>query len=170
MHCRNTVLPPVPLPVPLHVLPQVYSECPSYDELIPALLAHPLAELPQRVHFKPGVPVKPMLAKPTTGEPHFVALNPWQQLQPWLGWAACPPACPAPLCFAVAVASCHSQPAFNSNTNSASPLSIPPESHDQQHAYTCHTSPHAAVCCVLCVLCCRCVGGAGQVHGLRVHV
>lgn len=49
-------------------LMQVYSECPSYDELIPALLAHPLEELPQRVHFKPGVPIKPMLAKPTTGE------------------------------------------------------------------------------------------------------
>lgn len=46
----------------------MYSECPSYDELIPALLAHPLEELPQRVHFKPGVPIKPMLAKPTTGE------------------------------------------------------------------------------------------------------
>jgi hypothetical protein len=50
------------------VLPQVYSECPSYDELIPALLAHPLVELPERVHFKTGVPIKPMLAKPTTGE------------------------------------------------------------------------------------------------------
>ena len=45
----------------------MYSECPSYDDLIPALLSHPLEELPQRVHFKPGVPVKPMLAKPTTG-------------------------------------------------------------------------------------------------------
>ncbi|GAB4820174.1 hypothetical protein N2152v2_007220 [Parachlorella kessleri] len=46
---------------------QVYSECPSYNELIPALLNHPLEELPLHVHFKPGVPVKPMLAKPTTG-------------------------------------------------------------------------------------------------------
>jgi hypothetical protein len=48
-------------------VPQVYSECPSYDELVPALLAHPADDLPQHVHFKPGVPVKPMLAKPTTG-------------------------------------------------------------------------------------------------------
>ncbi|KAF6253198.1 ATP-dependent DNA ligase [Scenedesmus sp. NREL 46B-D3] len=44
-----------------------YSECPSYDMLIPALLEHPLAELASHVHFMPGVPVKPMLAKPTTG-------------------------------------------------------------------------------------------------------
>ena len=64
MACHNVV----PLPVPPVLPPQVYSECPSYDELIPALLAHPLAELPDRVHFKPGVPIKPMLAKPTTGK------------------------------------------------------------------------------------------------------
>ncbi|WIA12629.1 hypothetical protein OEZ85_006285 [Tetradesmus obliquus] len=44
-----------------------YSECPSYDMLIPALLDHPLSELAAHVHFMPGVPVKPMLAKPTTG-------------------------------------------------------------------------------------------------------
>ncbi len=54
---------------------QVYSECPSYDELIPALLAHPVEELPRRVHFKPGVPIKPMLAKPTTGG--------WRLLRAW---------------------------------------------------------------------------------------
>ena len=45
-----------------------YSECPSYDELVPALLELPIEELASRVHFKPGVPVKPMLAKPTTGK------------------------------------------------------------------------------------------------------
>ncbi|KAF8067164.1 lig1 [Scenedesmus sp. PABB004] len=44
-----------------------YSECPSYDVLVPALLDHPLSELPARVAFTPGVPVHPMLAKPTTG-------------------------------------------------------------------------------------------------------
>ena len=73
---------PAPLPAPAPIAPgpapararapalapQVYSECPSFDEMIPALLAHPIEELPQRVHFKPGVPIKPMLAKPTTGE------------------------------------------------------------------------------------------------------
>lgn len=49
------------------IVKQVYSECPSYDELVPALLERPIEDLPQHVHFKPGVPVKPMLAKPTTG-------------------------------------------------------------------------------------------------------
>lgn len=45
----------------------VYSECPSYDMMVPALLAHPLSELATHVHFTPGVPVRPMLAKATTG-------------------------------------------------------------------------------------------------------
>lgn len=36
-------------------------------QLVPALLNHPLAELSAHVHFMPGVPVRPMLAKPTTG-------------------------------------------------------------------------------------------------------
>lgn len=58
--------PPSSVSVSFSVL-QVYSECPSFDELIPALLTHPLEELPTHVHFKPGVPIKPMLAKPTTG-------------------------------------------------------------------------------------------------------
>jgi len=69
--CWRTSLPTTPLTTTTYIpcVPQVYSECPSYDELVPALLAHPLEDLPQHVHFKPGVPVKPMLAKPTTGEP-----------------------------------------------------------------------------------------------------
>lgn len=46
----------------------VYSECPSYDLLIPALLEEEdMQNIPQRVHFLPGIPVKPMLAKPTNG-------------------------------------------------------------------------------------------------------
>jgi DNA ligase-1 len=48
-------------------LKRVFSECPSFDELVPALLAAPVADLPARVHFKCGVPVRPMLAKPMTG-------------------------------------------------------------------------------------------------------
>jgi DNA ligase-1 len=48
-------------------LKQVYSECPSYDQLVPALLQHGLANLKEHCHFVPGVPVAPMLAKPTTG-------------------------------------------------------------------------------------------------------
>ncbi|CAK0786390.1 hypothetical protein CVIRNUC_009603 [Coccomyxa viridis] len=46
---------------------QAVSQCPSYDVLIPALLKYPLEDLPEHVRFIPGVPVKPMLAKPTTG-------------------------------------------------------------------------------------------------------
>ncbi|EFJ43817.1 ATP-dependent DNA ligase [Volvox carteri f. nagariensis] len=49
------------------VVKQAYSECPSYDVLIPALLEQGTADLLSRCHFMPGVPVKPMLAKPTTG-------------------------------------------------------------------------------------------------------
>lgn len=39
----------------------------SLLQLIPALIEHPLSELPAHVHFMPGVPVRPMLAKATTG-------------------------------------------------------------------------------------------------------
>ncbi|KDD76347.1 ATP dependent DNA ligase, partial [Helicosporidium sp. ATCC 50920] len=46
---------------------RAYSQCPSYDVLVPALLARPLAELREHVRFVPGVPVRPMLAKPATG-------------------------------------------------------------------------------------------------------
>ena len=50
------------------VVKSVYSECPSYDLLIPALLEEEdVAAVPRRVHFCPGIPVKPMLAKPTNG-------------------------------------------------------------------------------------------------------
>ncbi|GIL75828.1 hypothetical protein Vretifemale_5549 [Volvox reticuliferus] len=49
------------------VVKQAYSECPSYDVLIPALLEQGTTNLLSRCHFMPGVPVKPMLAKPTTG-------------------------------------------------------------------------------------------------------
>ncbi|KAK9808214.1 hypothetical protein WJX73_009727 [Symbiochloris irregularis] len=46
---------------------QVFSECPSLDELVPALLGGPIKDLPKSVRFKPGVPIKAMLAKPTNG-------------------------------------------------------------------------------------------------------
>ncbi|KAH9257636.1 hypothetical protein BASA81_004085 [Batrachochytrium salamandrivorans] len=49
------------------ILKQVYSECPSYDEIVPQLLLHELGELHTHCHIKVGVPVKPMLAKPTKG-------------------------------------------------------------------------------------------------------
>jgi len=51
----------------VNLVKQVYSECPSYDQLVPAMLEHGLAELATHCHFVPGVPIMPMLAKPTTG-------------------------------------------------------------------------------------------------------
>lgn len=46
---------------------QALSECPSYDKLIPAVLQAPLSQLSQICHLTPGIPVHPMLAKPTKG-------------------------------------------------------------------------------------------------------
>ncbi|KAJ5369086.1 DNA ligase 1 [Penicillium cataractarum] len=47
------------------VLKSVYSELPSYEVIIPAMLEHGLFDLPKVCKLQPGVPLKPMLAKPT---------------------------------------------------------------------------------------------------------
>ncbi|KAH7883566.1 ATP-dependent DNA ligase [Phlebopus sp. FC_14] len=47
------------------VLKSVYSELPTYDLVIPALLAHGVSGLRAQCKLTPGVPLKPMLAKPT---------------------------------------------------------------------------------------------------------
>lgn len=65
-------LPPPPAPVPpspcrTQVLKDVYSQLPSYDIILREALLHPLAQLAQHVHLTAGVPVRPMLAKPTKG-------------------------------------------------------------------------------------------------------
>jgi DNA ligase 1 len=44
---------------------KVYSEVPSYDALLDAALRVPLVDLHKVCHFQPGIPVEPMLAKPT---------------------------------------------------------------------------------------------------------
>lgn len=49
------------------VVKQVFSECPTFDQIVPALLEAGIDGLQERCKFTPGVPVKPMLAKPTTG-------------------------------------------------------------------------------------------------------
>ena len=43
----------------------VYSELPSYDSVVPALLEVGIQELKTKCKLTPGVPLKPMLAKPT---------------------------------------------------------------------------------------------------------
>jgi DNA ligase-1 len=47
------------------VLKTVYSELPSYDVIIPAMLEHGIQKLRETCKLRPGVPLKPMLAKPT---------------------------------------------------------------------------------------------------------
>ncbi|KAF8168114.1 ATP-dependent DNA ligase [Crassisporium funariophilum] len=48
-----------------NILKSVYSELPNYDLVIPALLEVGINGLQQKCKLTPGVPLKPMLAKPT---------------------------------------------------------------------------------------------------------
>ena len=43
----------------------MFSELPSYDAIIPAVLENGIMKLPESCKLQPGVPLKPMLAKPT---------------------------------------------------------------------------------------------------------
>jgi DNA ligase-1 len=47
------------------ILKTVHSELPSYDVIIPAVLEHGIFNLRANCKLQPGVPLKPMLAKPT---------------------------------------------------------------------------------------------------------
>ncbi|ROT40329.1 DNA ligase [Sodiomyces alkalinus F11] len=47
------------------MLKTVYSELPSYDVIIPTMVEHGIMNLRDHCKLKPGVPLKPMLAKPT---------------------------------------------------------------------------------------------------------
>ncbi|XP_074272257.1 DNA ligase 1-like [Silene latifolia] len=49
------------------IVKQVYSVLPVYDKVIPALLSGGVWNLSQTCAFMPGVPIGPMLAKPTKG-------------------------------------------------------------------------------------------------------
>ncbi|KAI9773642.1 MAG: hypothetical protein M1840_006916 [Geoglossum simile] len=46
-------------------LKAIYSELPSYEVIIPAMLKHGIFNLKEHCKLQPGVPLKPMLAKPT---------------------------------------------------------------------------------------------------------
>ncbi|KAG8770643.1 hypothetical protein FRC12_004146 [Ceratobasidium sp. 428] len=47
------------------ILKSVFSEIPSYDIVIPALLSDGMEKLRKKCKLTPGIPLKPMLAKPT---------------------------------------------------------------------------------------------------------
>ncbi|KAL8973068.1 MAG: hypothetical protein Q9183_000191 [Haloplaca sp. 2 TL-2023] len=47
------------------ILKTVYSELPSYEVILPAMLTHGIFQLRENCKLQPGVPLKPMLAKPT---------------------------------------------------------------------------------------------------------
>nr|BAC76762.1 DNA ligase I [Coprinopsis cinerea] len=47
------------------IMKAVYSELPSYDSVVPALLEGGIKGLRERCKLTPGIPLKPMLAKPT---------------------------------------------------------------------------------------------------------
>ncbi|KAF8974049.1 DNA ligase I [Flammula alnicola] len=49
----------------VNIIKGVYSELPTYDEVIPALLEFGIDSLREKCKLTPGVPLKPMLAKPT---------------------------------------------------------------------------------------------------------
>ncbi|PYH96044.1 DNA ligase Cdc9 [Aspergillus ellipticus CBS 707.79] len=47
------------------ILKTVYSELPAYEVIVPAILEHGLSKLRDVCKLQPGIPLKPMLAKPT---------------------------------------------------------------------------------------------------------
>ena len=65
MNAAKLSLPMLDPAVTTETLKQAVSECPSYDLIVPALLQFPLAQLHGHRHLTPGIPVQPMLAKPT---------------------------------------------------------------------------------------------------------
>ncbi|XAR60030.1 DNA ligase (ATP) [Bertholletia excelsa] len=63
--------PPAHIDSPLEeaakIVKQVYSVIPVYDKIVPALLTGGIWNLPEICRFTPGVPIGPMLSKPTKG-------------------------------------------------------------------------------------------------------
>uniref|UniRef100_A0A2N9EY75 DNA ligase n=1 Tax=Fagus sylvatica TaxID=28930 RepID=A0A2N9EY75_FAGSY len=61
-----------PLEEAVKIVKQAYSLLPVYDKIVPALLSGGVWNLPKTCNFTPGVPVGPMLAKPTKGVKEIV--------------------------------------------------------------------------------------------------
>lgn len=68
--------PPICLQIPAtaadlleaeNTLKQVHSELPSFEAIVPVLLSEGIQGAAEKCHLQPGVPVEPMLAKPTRG-------------------------------------------------------------------------------------------------------
>lgn len=49
----------------VNVIKKAYSELPSFDALVEAAVRMPLHEMHLACSLRPGIPVEPMLAKPT---------------------------------------------------------------------------------------------------------
>ncbi|KAL7570186.1 hypothetical protein ACA910_020021 [Epithemia clementina (nom. ined.)] len=49
----------------VNIIKKAYSEVPSYDSLLDAALSVPLEQMHKKCTLQPGIPVSPMLAKPT---------------------------------------------------------------------------------------------------------
>ncbi len=49
------------------IIKRAYSELPCYDEMIPVVLKEGISNLPNYCKPRPGIPLRPMLAKPTKG-------------------------------------------------------------------------------------------------------
>ncbi|KAK8598335.1 hypothetical protein V6N13_094308 [Hibiscus sabdariffa] len=61
-----------PLEEAAKIVKHVFSILPVYDKIVPALLTGGIWDLPKTCSFTPGVPVGPMLAKPTKGVAEIV--------------------------------------------------------------------------------------------------
>ncbi|MED6186729.1 tRNA ligase [Stylosanthes scabra] len=56
-----------PVEEAVKIVKQAYSVAPVYDKIVSALLTHGVWKLPSTCNFTPGIPVGPMLSKPTKG-------------------------------------------------------------------------------------------------------
>ena len=63
--CSKNLPLDVKLETAVAIIKKAYSEVPSFDSLLDALLSVPLQEVHKACTLKPGIPVEPMLAKPT---------------------------------------------------------------------------------------------------------